>query len=79
MPTYECNLIFILEILFHNLGNYFICILYMSDWLKFLQTQLAENPGKPLKEVIEIAKINIKKKPQKNNKSKRKNNSKNTR
>ena len=30
----------------------------MSDWLKFLQTQLAENPGKPLKEVIEIAKKN---------------------
>tara|TARA_B100001758_G_C18096776_1_gene446293 strand:+ start:320 stop:475 length:156 start_codon:yes stop_codon:yes gene_type:complete len=51
----------------------------MSDWLKFLQTQLAENPGKPLKEVIEIAKINIKEKPQKNNKSKRKNNCKKTR
>tara|TARA_B100001093_G_scaffold371674_1_gene356650 strand:+ start:296 stop:451 length:156 start_codon:yes stop_codon:yes gene_type:complete len=48
----------------------------MSDWFKFLQIQLAENPGKPLKEVIEIAKINIKKKPKKNNKSKRKNNSK---
>lgn len=47
----------------------------MSDWLKFLQTQLAENPGKPLKEVIEIAKINIKKKPEKN-KSKRNKNSK---
>ena len=37
----------------------------MSDWLKFLQTQLAENPGKPLKEVIEIAKIEIKKIPEK--------------
>ena len=48
----------------------------MSDWLNFLQTQLAENPGKPLKEVIEIAKINIKKKPEKNKKSKTKNNSK---
>tara|TARA_B110000008_G_C16856702_1_gene519016 strand:+ start:551 stop:673 length:123 start_codon:yes stop_codon:yes gene_type:complete len=34
--------------------------------------QLEENPGKPLKDVIEIAKINIKKKPEKNKKSKRK-------
>lgn len=76
MPTYECIVILLLILLLHILGNYFICILYMSDWLKFLQTQLAENPGKPLKEVIEIAKINIKKKPQKNKKSKRKNNSK---
>ena len=75
MPTYECIIIFLLILLLHNLGNYFICILYMSDWLKFLQTQLAENPGKPLKEVIEIAKINIKKKPQKNKKSKKKNKS----
>tara|TARA_B100002019_G_C21021880_1_gene475250 strand:- start:144 stop:296 length:153 start_codon:yes stop_codon:yes gene_type:complete len=48
----------------------------MSDWLKFLQTQLAENPGKPLKEVIEIAKIEIKKVPCKN-KSNRKKKSKN--
>ena len=48
----------------------------MSDWLKFLQTQLTENIGKPLKEVIEIAKIEIKKVPDKN-KSNRKKKSKN--
>jgi len=75
LPTYECIVILLLFLLLHILGNYFIGILYMSDWLKFLQTQLAENPGKPLKEVIEIAKINIKKKPQKNKKSKKKNKS----
>ncbi len=79
MPTYECYVIIIISFYLHILGNYFICILYMSDWLKFLQTQLAENPGKPLKEVIEIAKCNIKKKPQKNNKSKRTNNAKKSR
>ena len=48
----------------------------MSDWLKFLQAQLAENPGKPLKEVIEIAKIEIKKVPEKRNKTNRKKKSK---
>ncbi len=52
--------------------EYFIGILYMSDWIKYLRTQLEANPGKPLKDVIEIAKINIKKKPEKNKKSKRK-------
>jgi len=52
--------------------EYFIGILYMSDWIKYLRMQLEENPGKPLKDVIEIAKINIKKKPEKNKKSKRK-------
>ena len=76
MPTYECIVILLLFLLLHILGNYFIGILYMSDWLKFLQTQLAENPGKPLKEVIEIAKIEIKKVPCKN-KSNRKKKSKN--
>ena len=76
MPTYECIVIIIIIFYLHILGNYFICILYMSDWLKFLQTQLAENPGKPLKEVIEIAKIEIKKIPDKN-KSNRKKKSKN--
>ena len=76
MPTYECIVIIIIKFYLHILGNYFICILYMSDWLKFLQTQLAENPGKPLKEVIEIAKIEIKKVPCKN-KSNRKKKSKN--
>ena len=45
--------------------EYFIGILYMSDWIKYLRMQLEENPGKPLKDVIEIAKINIKKKPEK--------------
>ena len=44
----------------------------MSDWLKFLQTQLTENPGKPLKEVIEIAKIEIKKIPEKNKSNRKK-------
>ena len=48
----------------------------MSEWLKFLQTQLAENPGKPLKEVIEIAKIEIQKIPEKKNKTYRKKKSK---
>ena len=44
----------------------------MSDWLKFLQTQLTENPGIPLKEVIEIAKIEIKKIPEKNKSNRKK-------
>lgn len=58
--------------MFTMFREYFIGILYMSDWIKYLQTQLKVNPGKPLKDVIEIAKINIKKKPEKNKKSKRK-------
>ena len=45
--------------MFTMFREYFIGILYMSDWIKYLQTQLKVNPGKPLKDVIEIAKINI--------------------
>ena len=52
--------------------DYFICNLYMSDWFKYLQIELEKNPGKPLKEVIEIAKINIKKLPIKKSKKKSK-------
>lgn len=35
----------------------------MGDWLEHLKNELAANPGKPMKEVIEIAKVTIHQSP----------------
>ena len=55
----------------------------MSDWLTHLKKEIALNPGKPLKEVIEIARLTIHNKPtnhsKNHSKNNRKNNSKNNR